>query len=155
MITSTLESNVFLSTCSLGFGINVKSITHTDKVPFASSFDALQQHAFDKFVDPFVGMRTSLNKIFKPWVTTPDQHLKVVDEFCESVIDSRRKQLAAGEEHKDLLSRFMNARNQHGDKLDDKELRDTIMNFIIAGRDTTAQALSWTFYCLAQNPRVE
>ena len=30
-----------------------------------------------------------------------------------------------------------------------------ILNFVIAGRDTTAQALSWTFYNLCNNPRVE
>ena len=33
-----------------------------------------------------------------------------------------------------------------------QELRDIVMNFMIAGRDTTACALSWTFYELAKNP---
>ncbi|CAO3600752.1 unnamed protein product [Absidia cylindrospora] len=150
MFRFTLDSFVLL-----GFGVDIKAMTHDGKVPFAASFDELQINAFENFVDPFVNMKVALKKIFKPWEATPEYHLKVVNDFSQSVIDNRRKQLEAGEEHKDLLSRFMNARNEHGQLLNDSELRDTILNFIIAGRDTTAQALSWTFYCLAQHPRVE
>lgn len=84
------------------------------------------------------------------------QHLKIVDEFAYSIIESRRQQLARGEtHHKDLLSKFMNAHNENDELLNNKELRDVVLNFIIAGRDTTAQALSWTFYMFLLHPRVE
>lgn len=63
--------------------------------------------------------------------------------------------MAEGHTFKDLLSRFMNTRDENGELLDDRGLRDIIINFIIAGRDTTAQALSWTFYNLMLHPRVE
>jgi cytochrome P450 len=64
--------------------------------------------------------------------------------------------LANGEtHHQDLLSRFMNAHNEHDELLNNKELRDIVLNFVIAGRDTTAQALSWTFYMLLLHPRIE
>lgn len=83
-------------------------------------------------------------------------HLHVVDSFAEGVIAKRRREIANGDDiHKDLLSRFMNATNEKGETLNDVELRDTVLNFIIAGRDTTAQALSWLFYNLALQPRVE
>lgn len=83
-------------------------------------------------------------------------HLHVVDSFAEGVIAKRRQEIANGDDiHKDLLSRFMNATNEKGETLNDVELRDTVLNFIIAGRDTTAQALSWLFYNLALQPRVE
>ena len=82
-------------------------------------------------------------------------HIKVIDDFAYTLIRERREQLAQGGEYKDLLSRFMNAKNEHNEPLNDKELRDTVLNFIIAGRDTTAQALSWTFYLLMNHPRVE
>ena len=49
----------------------------------------------------------------------------------------------------------MNATNEKGELLNDKELRDTVLNFIIAGRDTTAQALSWLFYSISLQPRIE
>ncbi|KAF1775957.1 Cytochrome P450, conserved site [Phytophthora cactorum] len=43
----------------------------------------------------------------------------------------------------------------HESCFDPTYLRDIVVNFIIAGRDTTAQALSWFFYCLSKNPQVE
>lgn len=83
-------------------------------------------------------------------------HVHAVDNFAEDVIRQRRKEIADGiDGHKDLLSRFMNTVNENGDKLNDIELRDTVLNFIIAGRDTTAQALSWLFYNLSLQPRIE
>ncbi|ORX61453.1 cytochrome P450 [Hesseltinella vesiculosa] len=150
MFRYTLDSFVFL-----GFGVEIGSLTHGNKVPFAASFDELQFLAFENFVNPFVNVRLAINKLLHPTEPTVAHHLQVMEEFTTSVISKRRKELAEGSEPKDLLSRFMSARNEHGQELNDVELRDTILNFIIAGRDTTAQALSWTFYCLAQHPRVE
>ncbi|CAI2186767.1 3560_t:CDS:2 [Funneliformis geosporum] len=49
----------------------------------------------------------------------------------------------------------MNAQHDNGEKLTDKELRDVVINFIIAGRDTTAQTLSWMMYNLMVNPSAE
>lgn len=39
--------------------------------------------------------------------------------------------------------------------MNDKYLRDLIMNFLIAGRDTTAQALSWCLYLLCEHPDIQ
>jgi cytochrome P450 len=58
--------------------------------------------------------------------------------------------MARGQERHDLLSLFI----RDGDYAD-KYLRDMIMNFVIAGRDTTAIALNWAFYCLERNPDVK
>jgi fatty acid omega-hydroxylase len=125
------------------------------KVPFAESFDYLQRLGAQRFVNPMLPASLFAQKIFKPWIMTPEQHLKVVDDFAESVIKKRRDELAQGIVHNDLLSRFMETTNDKGDRLNDVELRDTVLNFIIAGRDTTAQALSWLFYSLALQPRIE
>ncbi|KAI8065271.1 cytochrome P450 [Gongronella butleri] len=150
MFRYTLDSFV-----SLGFGVEIKSLTHGNKVPFAASFDELQLLAFEKFMNPFLPLEQLVNRVMHPTQPTAADHLKIMEEFTTSVIAKRRKELAEGSEPKDLLSRFMSARNEKGDELNDVELRDTILNFIIAGRDTTAQALSWGFFCLAQHPRVE
>lgn len=96
-----------------------------------------------------------MQSIFVPWRKGPTDHLKVVDDFAFKVIKERRQQMAEGHTFKDLLSRFMNTKGVDGELLDDRGLRDIIINFIIAGRDTTAQALSWTFYNLMLHPRVE
>ena len=54
----------------------------------------------------------------------------------------------------DLLSRFMTLSNEEGVPYSDKQLRDVVINFIIAGRDTTALTLSWLFSMLAKSPHV-
>ncbi|KAI8875841.1 cytochrome P450 [Backusella circina FSU 941] len=150
MFKFTMDSFVFL-----GFGVKLNSLLKDEKVPFAESFDFLQRMAVRRFIDPFLPITLATEKVFKPWKMTSEQHLKVIDKFAEDVIQKRRREIAAGETHSDLLSRFMEATNENGERLDDIELRDTVLNFIIAGRDTTAQALSWLFYNLALQPRIE
>jgi cytochrome P450 len=90
-----------------------------------------------------------------PWRASIKHHLAVIDDFAFGVIDKRRQELATGQKYGDLLSRFMAATNEKNEQLSNRELRDVVLNFVIAGRDTTAQALSWTFYCLLTDPRVE
>ena len=53
---------------------------------------------------------------------------------------------------KDLLANFMNSTRM---KLSTSYLRDLILNFMIAGRDTTACTLTWLFYELSINPEVQ
>jgi cytochrome P450 len=46
----------------------------------------------------------------------------------------------------------MNAAKKEGQEMTDTELRDVVVNFLVAGRDTTAVALSWLFHELSLNP---
>lgn len=134
----------------------MNALKSKDKVPFAASFDECQLNSFKRFLNPLWRVTEPLGSALKPWKKTITQHLKTVDEFAYSVINKRREELARGEtHHRDLLSRFMDAHNENDELLSDKELRDIVLNFIIAGRDTTAQALSWTFYMLLMHPRIE
>lgn len=140
----------------LGFGVQLDSLLKKEKVPFAESFDHLQRLGAKRFVNPLMPLSESVKRYLLPWKMSTKDHLKCVDSFAEDVISERRKQIANDEPYpKDLLSRFMDTLNEKGEKLNDVELRDTILNFVIAGRDTTAQALSWLFYELALQPRVE
>ncbi|CDH56404.1 cytochrome p450 [Lichtheimia corymbifera JMRC:FSU:9682] len=149
MFKFTLDSFVLL-----GFGKQLDSLSNRGKVPFAESFDICQADCFDRFINPFIPVAEAIRAI-TPGKKTIRDHLNIVNEFAYSIITERRQQLANGEEFKDLLSRFMSTQNEHGEPLSDSELRDTVLNFIIAGRDTTAQALSWTFYNLTLHPRIE
>lgn len=54
----------------------------------------------------------------------------------------------------DLLSRFTHLSTIGEEKLTDKTLRDIILNFIIAGRDTSAVTLTWFFYMMSCHPEV-
>jgi len=55
----------------------------------------------------------------------------------------------------DILSRFLMESKKGQTTITDKYLRDIILNFMIAGKDTTANTLSWFFYMLCKNPLVE
>lgn len=70
--------------------------------------------------------------------------------------DKRRDFEEGGEDKGDLMSMLMHA--QDADTLEtmtDKQLRDELLSILMAGHETTANALSWTWVLLAQHPEVE
>ncbi|EIE87392.1 hypothetical protein RO3G_12103 [Rhizopus delemar RA 99-880] len=151
MFRFTLDSFVYL-----GFGIQLDTLLNKEKAPFAVSFDFLQRLSAERFIDPLMGIKEGLVNLFCSKEKTTRYNVSRVDSFAQQVIEQRRKEMKEGKtDHKDLLSRFMNATNECGEMLSDRELRDNVLNFIIAGRDTTAQAVSWLFYCISQHPQVE
>jgi cytochrome P450 len=56
------------------------------------------------------------------------------------------------EERDDILSMLMTAHFEDGTSMDDKELRDQLMTLLLAGHETTATALAWTFDLLLRHP---
>lgn len=71
-----------------------------------------------------------------------------------SAIISKR-QARAEHDSKDLLSMLITARDEDGSTMTATEVRDQVLTFLIAGHETTALALSWTWYLLSRNPEVE
>jgi len=60
------------------------------------------------------------------------------------------------EEHFDYVGMLMNARDKEtGDAMQERELIDEVMTLVVAGHETTASALNWTWYLLSQHPDVE
>jgi cytochrome P450 len=55
---------------------------------------------------------------------------------------------------KDLFTRFLLLNEEGTETYTDKNLRDTMLNFVIAGRDTTAVTLSWFVYMICSHPDV-
>jgi cytochrome P450 len=55
----------------------------------------------------------------------------------------------------DLLSKLIRVQADDGSAMTDKQLRDEIITILIAGHETTSNALAWTYYLLSQNPKVE
>lgn len=55
----------------------------------------------------------------------------------------------------DILSRFLIERETDPENISNKYLRDIILNFMVAGRDTTAGTLSWFLYMLCEHPDVQ
>jgi cytochrome P450 len=56
---------------------------------------------------------------------------------------------------KDLLTLLLTARDDDGNSMSDQQLRDEVITLLLAGHETTALNLSWTWYLLGQHPEVE
>lgn len=79
------------------------------------------------------------------------ENLRVLDEAVHRIIAARRASPAEDE----LLSMLLEARDEDsGEGMDDRQLRDEVMTIFLAGHETTANALSWTFYLLGRHPAV-
>ncbi len=80
--------------------------------------------------------------------------LREFDELIAGILAVRRGD--PGRDAGDLLSMLLAARDEEtGEGLTDRELRDQILTFIVAGHETTAVALSWTVALLCRHPEVE
>ena len=75
-----------------------------------------------------------------------------LDEIIYGIINERR---SSGEDAGDLLSMLLHSRDEEGNRMSDKQLRDEVMTLLLAGHETNALALSWTWYLLSQHPEVE
>jgi len=91
------------------------------------------------------------------WVPTP-QNLRAkagvrrIEKIIYRIIAERRK---SGQDTGDLLSTLLQVRDEDGTRMNDRQLRDETITLFLAGHETTASTLSWTWWLLAQNPAVE
>lgn len=75
-----------------------------------------------------------------------------LEETVWRIIDRRRKN---GKDSGDLLSTLLATQDEDGGRMSDRQIRDEVMTFLLAGHETTALALSWAWHLLAENPRAE
>ena len=74
-----------------------------------------------------------------------------IDELLAAEITERRADPELGERD-DILSMLVGARFDDGSRMEDAELRDQLMTLLLAGHETTATGLAWTFDLLFRNP---
>lgn len=84
---------------------------------------------------------------FRQW----DQAKATIDEVVTRVIAERRGGGTEGE-GRDLLDALLNARYEDGTGISDRQLRDEIVTFFMAGHETSANCLAWTLYLLSTAP---
>ncbi len=93
-----------------------------------------------------------------PWLPTPRNRefrraIRSLDAIVAGIIADHR---SSGRDRGDLLSLLLAARDQDtGEAMSDQQVRDEALTLILAGHETTANALAWTWYLLSQNPDVE
>ncbi|KAE8777154.1 hypothetical protein D1007_50120 [Hordeum vulgare] len=83
------------------------------------------------------------------------ESIAVVHGFADGIIRARREEMGTGCEKHDLLSRFMASELGLGERSHtDADLRDAVISFLLAGRETTSSALTWFFWLLSSRPDV-
>lgn len=83
-----------------------------------------------------------------------NQELAFMDSLVYRII-SERQANGQSNHHNDLLALLMDAMDEDGSHMTKQQLRDEAMTLFIAGHETTAQMLAWTWYALSRNPAVD
>jgi cytochrome P450 len=107
-------------------------------------------------VKPFASQAT-LKWILDNRLPTPEHrrfHKAVgeIDKIVYRIIGERR---ASDYDQGDLLSMLLQAHDDDGSQMTDAQLRDEVMTLFLAGHETTALVLMWSWYLLAKNPEAE
>lgn len=104
---------------------------------------------FDTLLMPFADW---LQKLPIPPVLRFEKARDKLDRIVYGLIAERR---ASGEDAGDLLSMLLLARDEDNARMTDQQVRDEALTLLIAGHETTANALTWTWYLLSRNPDAE
>lgn len=110
----------------------------------------------NELIKPFAAQAT-VSWILNNRLPTP-VHLRFhrlarkIDNVVYRIISERR---ASGEDKGDLLSMLLAARDEDGSQMTDRQLRDEVMTLFLAGHETTALTLAWSWYLLGTNPEAE
>ena len=136
----------------LTLGIVAKTLFDADVSHEAEDVDAALAVLMGKFL-----RQAGMALLLPTWVPLPTSHLLKravgrLDKVIYGIIEQRR---ASGQMSGDLLSAFLQAQDDQGVGMTDRQLHDEIMTLFLAGHETTANALSWTWFLLGQNPEVE
>ncbi|KAG6743664.1 hypothetical protein POTOM_052365 [Populus tomentosa] len=146
-----LERFAFDNTCKVAFNVDPACLggDRTSGGEFMRAFEDAATLSFGRFM---YGLPVfwKINRFFNVGTEkTLRESVKIVHEFADEMIRSRMEQKTEKNDE-DLLSRFIGK-----DGNSTEFLRDIVISFILAGRDTTSSALSWFFWLLSLNPDVE
>ncbi|KAK3419135.1 hypothetical protein EUGRSUZ_H04860 [Eucalyptus grandis] len=153
----------FDSACRFVTGFDPGSLSvEFPEVPFSRALDDAEEVIFYRHLYPawfgtlqrWLGLGVE-EKLRRAW--------EVMDQIVGRYIEMKKAELREGtskvkgdENGADLLTSYMVENETLGAlECNDKFLRDTILNLMIAGKDTTSLALTWFFWALSTNPSVE
>jgi cytochrome P450 len=136
----------------LTLGIVAKTLFDADVSHEAEEVDAALAVLMGKFL-----RQAGMALLLPTWVPLPTSRLlqravSRLDKVIYDIIEQRRR---SGQMSGDLLSVFLQAHDDEGIGMTDRQLHDEIMTLFLAGHETTANVLSWTWFLLGQNPDVE
>lgn len=137
----------FDSICKFSFGLDPGSLKPSLPVSeLESAFDLSSKLCAERGMAP-TPLIWKIKRLFNVGSEKKlKESIKIVKRMADQVIKKRRA--TGSSSNNDLLSRFM------GSISDDDYLRDIVISFLLAGRDTVASALTSFFLLLSQNPKV-
>jgi len=132
--------------------IVVKTLFNADVSNDADHVGAM----LSEVVKPFASQAT-LKWILDNRLPTPGhrRYFKAVSEIDRIVFRIISDRRASKSDEGDLLSMLLQAQDDDGSQMNDAQLRDEVMTLFLAGHETTALALSWSWYLLATHPEAE
>ncbi|XP_012074489.1 cytochrome P450 94C1 isoform X3 [Jatropha curcas] len=120
-------------------------------------FDDAEEICFSRFLSPFPFI-WKLKRFFDIGSEKRfKEAIKIINEFALEIIKSKQEENSeSAGKNQDLLSRFMFLSSNI--EFQDQEhkikfLRDIVISFVLAGKDTTSTVLTWFFWLVAGNPR--
>ncbi|GLJ25652.1 hypothetical protein SUGI_0491400 [Cryptomeria japonica] len=169
-LQDVLQRFTFDNICKVAFGVDPACLEPSlPQLPFARVFGDATELSFGRFLYgvPFLWrIKRALNLGSERRLR---RAIRAVDDFAMNLIRSRSKEIAeiqlkgSDSPRNDLLSRLMAATNEfETETVEDEDkyksdafLRDMIVNFMLAGRDSPSTSLTWFFWVLSSHPQVE
>ena len=149
-LKSTLDS-IF----KVGFGVELDSMsgTNIEGNEFTAAFHDSSAAVLYRYVDAFWKIKKFLNIGSEAEIK---RSVKIVDDYVYKLINNKIEKMRSSKDDSsmkkdDILSRYL----QVSESSDPTYLRDVILNFIIAGKDTTAATLTWFAYMLCKHPDIQ
>jgi len=134
----------------LTLAVVARTLFSADVTGEAENIGKALENAMVMFDRIFVPFNQILEKLPLPYVKKFHRARAFLDHLIYSMIEERRK---SGEDKGDLLAMLLLARDEDGTTgMDDKQIRDEALTLFLAGHETTANALMWTWYLLSENP---
>ncbi|KAG9129273.1 hypothetical protein Leryth_015658 [Lithospermum erythrorhizon] len=153
----------FDTTCTLVTGYDPGCLSvDLPEVPFSRAMDDAEEAILMRHIVPEIVWK------LQRWLGVGEekklsQAWRVLDQVIGNYISLKREELEEksgrpgndDDEGVDLLTSYLNESENMDLKCDDKFLRDSILNLMIAGRDTTSSALTWFTWLVSTHPDVE
>ena len=117
----------------------------------AQSVTVLQDAASTVAKNPLTWVSFPLAAATSPGLRHWAKAMRVLDGVLAETISKRRAERWDGPP-RDLLDALVSARDETGAPIDDRQIRDELITFFMAGHETSANCLGWTFYLLATSP---
>lgn len=147
-----MEMDVSKEMARLTLAIVGRTLFSTDISSEADEIGAAMTEIFSLFDTLLMPFSDWIQKLRVPSVRRFEEARGKLDRIVYGLIAERRQ---TGEDAGDLLSMLLLAQDEDKTRMTDKQVRDEALTLLIAGHETTANALTWTWYLLSQNPEAE